>query len=313
MSKDNNNSGSTKGNFRDSKLVKFYKKEYKMLLIIPFIMLFLAMAQIGFQYATSGDFLNKDISLKGGLTMTVLTDKVVSPGAIESDILSVFPNNQVDARSISNAGEYAGYIITIDIDAEDIEGGKEFIKSVGSALNIKMDDDVYTLESIGSSLGKSFFRETFTAVIIAFILMGLVVFIYFRTLVPSLAVILSAFSDMVVTMAIVNLMGMKIGTAGIAAFLMLIGYSVDSDILLTTKCLRRKGGDHFDRMLDAMGTGMMMTMTTIAAVTVAMIFTQSEVIRQIMIILLIGLGVDIINTWIQNVGILRLYVENKRS
>ena len=43
--------------------------------------------------------------------------------------------------------------------------------------------------------------------------------------------------------------------------------------------------------------------------TVALIFTQSEVIRQIMTILLIGLVVDIINTWIQNAGLLLWYVE----
>ena len=69
--------------------------------------------------------------------------------------------------------------------------------------------------------------------------MGLVVFIYFRTLVPSLAVILAAFSDIVVTLAIFNLTGEKLSTAGVAAFLMLIGYSVDTDILLNTRVLKK--------------------------------------------------------------------------
>jgi preprotein translocase subunit SecF len=32
-----------------------------------------------------------------------------------------------------------------------------------------------------------------------------------------------------------------------------------------------------------------------------------------MIILLIGLGIDLINTWIQNAGLLRLYVERKQK
>ena len=58
-----------------------------------------------------------------------------------------------------------------------------------------------------------------------------------------------------------------------------------------------------------MKTGLTMTITTLTVVTLALIFSQSETIQQIMLILLIGLLVDIINTWIQNVGILRLYLE----
>jgi len=52
-----------------------------------------------------------------------------------------------------------------------------------------------------------------------------------------------------------------------------------------------------------------MNVTTLAAVGISLLFTSSEVITQIMTILLIGLLADIINTWIQNVAILRLYLE----
>lgn len=151
------------------------------------------------------------------------------------------------------------------------------------------------------------------AILIAFVFMGVVVFLYFKTIVPSTAVILAAFSDMVITLAIVNILGIKLSTASIAAFLMLIGYSVDTDILLSTRVLKRKGGDVISRVYSAMKTGLTMNATTLAAVVTALVLTQSEVIRQIMIILLIGLFVDMINTWIQNVGIIRLYLEKKRS
>jgi len=164
---------------------------------------------------------------------------------------------------------------------------------------------------MGSSLGNSFFKQTFIALLIAFILMGLVVLIYFRTIIPSIAVILAAFSDMVVTLAIFNLTGIKLGTAGIAAFLMLIGYSVDTDILLSSRLLKRKEGSVIDRVYGAMRTGFTMSFTTLAAILVALIFVQSETVKQIMIILFIGLIVDLLMTWIQNVGVLRLYLEKK--
>ena len=73
----------------------------------------------------------------------------------------------------------------------------------------------------------------------------------------------------------------------------------------------KKEGAVMDRIISSIKTGMTETITAIVAVTVAMLVTQSEVIRQIMIILLIGLIADIFNTWIQNVGLLRIYIERK--
>ena len=67
----------------------------------------------------------------------------------------------------------------------------------------------------------------------------------------------------------------------------------------------------FTRVMDAMKTGLTMNFTTLAALTVGIIIADSEVLRQIMAILIIGLVVDLINTWIQNVGILRIYLEKK--
>jgi len=114
------------------------------------------------------------------------------------------------------------------------------------------------------------------------------------------------------TLAIFNITGQKLSTAGVAAFLMLIGYSVDTDILLSARVLKRAEGTVKERTMGAMKTGMIMMASAIAVALTAFILSQSAVIRQIMLIILIGLCVDIINTWIQNAGILRWYMEKKR-
>jgi len=106
---------------------------------------------------------------------------------------------------------------------------------------------------------------------------------------------------------------MKISSAGIAAFLMLIGYSVDTDILLSTRVLKKKEGSVMSRIYSAMRTGLTMNLTTMAAVSIALILSNSQTISQIMTIILIGLFVDIVMTWIQNVAILRLYLEKKHE
>lgn len=290
---------------------KVYEEQYKKLLIIPFLILALALVQIGYQTATTGDFITKGVSLKGGITMSVYADSVSSVEEIELALEGSFPQNDFIVREISNAGLSAGKIIEADLPVEDDEAIAKLREVVGDKMGIVLNDDNHNMEFIGSSLGSSFFSATIKAVLIAFVLMGIVVFFYFRTFAPSIAVILAAFSDIVVTIAVVNLLDMQVGTAGIAAFLMMIGYSVDTDILLSVRVLKKRDGTVLERCYDAMKTGITMNVTTMIALVIALVFTPSEVIRQIMIILIIGLFVDLINTWIQNTGILRWYLEKK--
>lgn len=292
-------------------LFEIYDRKYKLLLLIPFLVLFLALAQIGYQVYKTGDFIKRDVSLKGGVTVTVPFEKNINAGQIEEKIASEFPKNDIAVRILKSAGNVVGVIVEADIDGNDKSQVQGLLQSIGSSLEINLSEADYGIEIVGSTLGASFFRESLIALGIAFLFMGLVVFAYFRTLVPSIAIILAAFSDMVIALAAVNLLDIRIGTAGIAAFLMLIGYSVDTDILLSVRVLKRREGTVMDRILSSIKTGMTETITAIVAVTVAMLVTQSGVIRQIMIILLIGLFADILNTWIQNVGLLRIYVERK--
>ncbi|HDZ61215.1 MAG TPA: preprotein translocase subunit SecF, partial [Candidatus Pacearchaeota archaeon] len=105
----------------------------------------------------------------------------------------------------------------------------------------------------------------------------------------------------------------KMSSAGIVAFLMLIGYSVDTDILLTTRVLKRQEGSLNERIFGAFKTGLTMTLTSLLAIIFALFVVKSFsiVLTQIFTILAIGLGFDIFNTWITNVSILKWYMEKK--
>jgi preprotein translocase subunit SecF len=287
---------------------KAYEQQYKKLLIIPFALLLIAIILIGAKYASTGEFVNRDVSLKGGTTITIPTATEIDLANLESVLSSRFPESDIATKSISQFGSQVGIIVEADIDQEQTDA---FVQEIGTALNRDLAARDYTIEIVGSSLGSAFFKQLVIALLISFLLMALVVFIYFKSFVPSIAVILAAFSDIVVTLAVVNFLEIKLSAAGIAAFLMLIGYSVDTDILLSTRVLKRREGSVMDRVYGAFSTGITMALTTMVAVTAALLVSQSEVIRQIMLILLIGLIVDLVNTWIQNVGILRLYLEKK--
>ena len=181
-------------------------------------------------------------------------------------------------------------------------------------LGFKLTEKNSSIEFTGSALSQNFYSQLRFAIILAFILMAIVVFIIFRTFIPSLAVIFSAFADITMTLALVNILGIKMSSAGIVALLMLIGYSVDSDILLTTRVLKQRAESLNKRIYSAFKTGITMNLTSIVAIIIVLLIVKSlsPILTQIFTILLIGLVFDIPNTWLVNVGILKLYCKKKR-
>jgi len=289
-----------------SGLLDIYENHYKTLMLITFVLLFISTGYLGYRYAKTGDFIEKGISLRGGITFTAQTTNI-DVDALTLFLTTEFPKSDITVRVLTELGQVSNVVIEAT-NADE----KQMIDALRK-YGMDLQEGTYTAEFIGSSLGDSFFKQTMIALIFAFVAMSIVVFITFRNPVPSSFVILAAVSDVISTLAVVSFMGIKLGTTGIAGFLMLIGYSVDTDILLTTRVLRRKEGSIFQRTMSALPTGMLMSITSFAAVTVSYFLTESDAIKQIMLILSIGLLFDILYTWIQNAGILRWYLEKKNG
>lgn len=279
-------------------------KNYKKILIIPLLIFILSVVFLFVQYSTHGYVIDKDVSLKGGISSTIYFEEEINLANLESSFNTQFPNSEITIRELSTLGSKQSKGLIIDVTNIDLDQFRAFIEDSFPTGDI-------SIQETGEGLGDSFFKEMITAIIFAFILMGIVVFITFRKIVPSLAVIFSALLDIVATLAIISLIGMKLSTAGIAAFLMIIGYSIDTDIMLTTKVLKRKAGTLWERTLKAFKTGMTMTLTTIAALLVAFLITNSIVLKQMFGIILIALVIDMISTWLMNSGILIWYLREK--
>lgn len=287
-------------------LVSIYEKHYKPLLFVSFLLLLICVAFLGYQYSTKGEFISKGVSLKGGITITIPVEKEYDILYLQDRLKQKFSNADINVRSITTKGALSSIII----EASDV-GEEELISRLAELTNIGREK--YSVELIGSNLGKTFFRQIIRAVILAFIAMAVVVFVTFKKLIPSLFVVLATFSEIVSTLAVISFLGNKLSTAGIAALLMIIGYSVDTNILLTNRVLKRTEGSVFERTLGAFKTGLTMSLTALSAVVIGYFFTDSDVIKNIMLILMLGLLFDIPYTWIQNAGILRWYLEKKHG
>ncbi|MCS3900551.1 protein translocase subunit SecF [Methanococcus voltae] len=278
-------------------------KNYKVLTVIPVILALLSVVFV------SVNGLNQSIDVSGGTEITVIVPNNFDYSSLEKQ----YPN--VDFKiSKSSSAEY------LDIKAGTGVDINQLRTSLATALNT---DDLsnlqYTEKQIGSTLSSKFWEQGALAVGFAFLFMAIVVYVIFRTPVPSFAVILAAASDIAIAIGGMSIFGIPISTSTIAALLMLIGYSVDTDIMLTTRVLKRKSDTLEGRINQSMKTGMTMSITTIVAMAVlyfvvSYIVPAAEMLKDISVVLLIGLIADLMLTWITNVGILRYYVtELKKS
>jgi preprotein translocase subunit SecF len=285
---------------------KFHDKNYKLLLLIPLALFIFSFVYMGIFYSQNNDFIYKDISLTGGTSVTIY--EKIDIDNLAQALSEKFED--VNVREIYDLVTREQKAIIIET-REDKEKIKKILENyLGYELNVENSSFEFT----GSGLSESFYQQLLIAILFAFIFMAIVVFVIFRTFVPSIAVVLAAFADILMTLVLVNMIGIQMSSAGIVAFLMLIGYSVDTDILLTTRILKRQGESLNKRIFGAFKTGTTMTLTSLLAVTFALIIVSSfsVILTQIFTILVIGLGFDLLNTWITNVSILKWYVEKKK-
>ncbi|ELZ29686.1 preprotein translocase subunit SecF [Halosimplex carlsbadense 2-9-1] len=207
--------------------------------------------------------------------------------------------------------------LDFEIDSvQPIAGSNEFIvttqatdsNAIGSAAR-SAGYEVVSIQSRSASFGADAQRLALIGIGVAFVGMSLLIFVLFRSFVPSIAVVASAFSDIIIPLALMNVFQIKLSLGSVAALLMLIGYSVDSDILLNNHILRRRGS-FYESTYRAMQTGVTMTVTSISAMTVMWIVSSLfgiPLLPDLAIVLVFGLVADLMNTYMLNLSLLRWY------
>ena len=282
----------------------WFDKYYKLMMLVTILFLILCLAYLGFFYSQNQDFILKDVSLSGGTTITLNTENLdINIYNLESTLKLKYPDMNFRKLDDIRTGKALAIVIESSASSDELKA------SIESSTGIKLDNYNSNIEFTGPTLSKNFYRQLIIALIIAFVLMSIVIFFLFKTFIPSIAVIFAAFADIIMPLAVIDYFGIRLSSAGIAAFLMLIGYSVDTDILLTTIAIKNKEGFLNQRIFRAFKTGILMTSTAIIAVLPAFFIVTGlpDSFRQIFLILAIGLFADIINTWLTNTGIIKWY------
>jgi preprotein translocase subunit SecF len=170
----------------------------------------------------------------------------------------------------------------------------------------------YNVDSIGSVLTSVYQSQTVKALIAAVISMAVIIFIALRQPISVGLIILALGLNVLGVLGFMSIFGVPMTLASVAGVLLLIGYSVDTNILLSNSVLKRVGVEPRDRAAEAMKTGLMMSGTTLLVMVVLNLCTTAPQLFQLSAVLIFGIVADIFDTWFLNAGVLLRHAEKQK-
>ena len=272
-------------------VVDYTRYSNRQLVAVPLALFFVAVLVVSGTWIATGSPAYLGIDFTGGTEIQIETDASQEEirAAFDAEVESITP---IPAEDDQYLVEFQSTDVS-EIEADAEEAGFGVISIAGTSATFGADTQVQALIGL----------------LIAFLGMSAIVAVLFRTLIPSVAVIASAASDLLIPLALMNLFEIQLTLGTVAALLMLIGYSVDSDLLLNTHVLRRRG-EFYESVRRAMRTGVTMTTTAIIAMTVMTVvatYFAIPLLPEIGLVLVFGLLADLMNTYLLNVSLLRWY------
>lgn len=283
-------------------------EDYDKFALIPVVLWLGAAAILGYGYvSSSGDMLEKGVEFTGGTEIRAPIGSEVSITDVEAEFNS--RGYEADATTGTTQDGQSLLLVTVKQKLE-----KSDALDILGSLEIQAEADSVTLNSVSSSISSEFFTQAMLAVVLAFTIMSLVIFGAFKDVTPSIAVILAAAGDIIISLAAMYVLSIPLTLGSVAALLMLIGYSVDTDIVLSTRVLKRNRGSLQERIWSSVKTGVTMSSGGIAGFTILyaasyLMIGASSTFTQIASVMVIGLLADIPLTWFGNAYILKKYVE----
>lgn len=277
----------------------------KQIMLIPIAIIILALISLGATYLATGSPVKLGIEFTGGTLVTVPSTDSEEKVAEQFASYPLADIRNIGSRYMLQFGPMS--------DSQYAELAK--------LANAKFESP--EIRHMGPIYSKELQAQVIRYLPLSFLLMAIVVFLVFREPVVSLLVVISALADILTAAASMNLTGVQLSLGTVAALLMLIGYSVDTDILLSMRVLKRKGSVE-EKIMGAMGTGLTMAGTTIGAVISLIIisnflyliipsFTRMDIIADMSTVLIFGLAADIFNTWVTNAQGLRWYLNRPKK
>ncbi len=134
--------------------------------------------------------------------------------------------SELDAQ-VSTIGDSAVRVQTRSLNNDEVNTVRS---AIAENAGISSEDVAYSL--IGPSWGKQITKQAVIALVVFMVLVGLLIWAYFREWKMSVVALLALFHDMIITVGVYSLIGFTVSPATVIAVLTVMGYSLYDTVVV---------------------------------------------------------------------------------
>ena len=218
------------GRERVKKTIKFVERR-KILFAISIVTIAIGIGSIAYNAVKNKSAFEYSIEFKSGSSIAVQFDKDYSMDdfnyKIKPDLEKVLGTSDVQGQKDTRTGDFT--IKTKKLEGEKME---EFRKLLVEKYNAKDSEDNFSNTMISSTVSEEMRRDAVIATIIATICMLIYIWVRFKNVHFALAAVIALIHDVLIVVGFYALSRVTVGTTFIACLLTIVGYSINSTIVI---------------------------------------------------------------------------------
>ena len=231
------------------------------------------------------------IDFEGGTEIQVLFTEATNVDDVRN-VLSDIGYGDAAIRSFGNEDEFLIHVKTATKSDEQVNTIREALASIhGGSYEIRR------LETVGPKIGKELRGDMISAVLIA--MAGIVIYISIRfQFMYAIGALVALTHDILITLGLFSLLNLEISLSVLAAFLFIVGYSLNDTIVVFDRVRENTKEKRHDSFMSVINLSLNQTLnrtviTSLTTLTVVLIllFAGGEVIKPFAFALTVGLVV----------------------
>ena len=253
------------------------------------------------------------IDFEGGTEIQVLFTESTNVESVR-EALSDIGYGDAAIRSFGNEDEFLIHVKTSTKSEEQVNTIREALASIhGGSYEIRR------LESVGPKIGKELKGDMISAVLIA--MAGIVIYISIRfQFMYAIGALVALTHDVLITLGLFSLLNMEISLSVLAAFLFIVGYSLNDTIVVFDRVRENAKEKRHDAFISVLNLSLNQTLnrtviTSMTTLTVVLIllFFGGEVIKPFAFALTIGLVVGTYSSIFVAAPVVLAWDENQKK
>jgi preprotein translocase subunit SecF len=172
--------------------------------------------------------LNPGIDFSGGTEFTVKFSEPVTPAEVRSALAEISAPIDLSKSVIQNVAGKNTMVITTQLD---VEANQDTIKAIEDTLRSKFKVEDVSRYSVGKQVSRELMQKGWQAVLLALVVILVYVSWRFR-LRYAVGAVVALIHDVSIALGVFALFHIEVNLATIAAFLTIVGYSLNDTIVI---------------------------------------------------------------------------------